>query len=296
MRTLFALLGLGILALFSSAPAMAEPMIRLCTGASDGNYYAAGRAISQMAGKSVVIQTVETEGTIDNLDRVLNVDAASTDACDAMIGQPDGPVYLARKTPGAAKALRQVGELHREYLHVLCSKASGVDDLGDLSGTNKYSLAIGQEGSGAWLIWQNILAEDESYSKVPLSSEGGIVALSAVASDITTCMLVPAGLGNGTVAEANNSYAGSILLAAANDKDFNDAKDIRGKALYEYVDIPGGTYKKLQTGFFGSSVSTISWRAGVYVNTDRIKDAKILAAFIQAVARATPAITAEFGQ
>ena len=296
MRKFVTLIGVSALMLFAAAPAMAEPTVRLCAGASDGNYFAAGREIARMSGKSLTIQVVETEGTIDNLDRTLNVEASSSQACDALIGQPDGPVYIARRSPGAAKALRQVGELHREYLHVLCSKVSGVDDLGDLSGNSKYSLAVGKEGSGAWLIWQNILAEDDSYSKVPISTEGGIVALSAVASDITSCMLVPAGLGSGVMATANTSYPASLSLVPANDKDFNDAQDIRGKPLYQYVDIPGGTYKKLQSGFFGSGVATISWRAGVYVHSDRLKDPKVLSAFIQAVARATPSITAEFGQ
>lgn len=295
MKKIVVMVGLAIAAMISAAPASANT-IRLCTGADDGNYYAAGKAIERMTGKSLSVEVVATEGTIDNLDRTLSVPVDSADACDAMIGQPDGPVFLSRKTPGAAKSLRQIGELHREYLHALCSKPSGVDDLGDLSGTKDYTVAIGEEGSGAWLIWQNIVAEDDSYAGVPVSNEGGIIALSAVASDITTCMLVPAGLGNGTVTSADQSYAASIALVPANDKDFNDALDIRGKPLYQYVDIPGKTYPNLQSGFFGSSVSTISWRAGVYVNTDRIKDSKALSAFIQAVARATPGITAEFGQ
>jgi TRAP-type uncharacterized transport system substrate-binding protein len=280
----------------SSFPAAAGTPIRLCTGSDSGNYFAAGKQIARMAGQSLSIEVVETQGTIDNLDRTLNLDVAADGACDAMIGQPDGPVYLSRSTPGAARSLRQVGDLHREYLHVLCSADSGVDDLGDLSGSTKHSVAIGEEGSGAWLIWQNFVAEDDSYGKIPVSNEGGIVALSAVASDITTCMLVPAGLGNGTMMTADGSYAGSVVLADANDKDFNDAKDIRGKPLYEYVDIPSKTYRNLQTGMFGSAVSTVSWRAGVYVNTDRLKDQKVLSSFIQAVARATPSITAEFGK
>lgn len=296
MRSIFTIGLLLAASLVANVPAFANESIRLCTGAADGNYFAAGKAIERMAGKAISIEVVETEGTIDNLDRVLNVDVASTDACDAMIGQPDGPVFLARKTPGASKALRQVGELHREFLHVLCSKASGVDDLSDLGGSTKFSIAIGQEGSGAWLVWQNIISEDDSYAKVPVSNEGGIIALSAVASDITSCMLVPAGLGNGTVTTADGSYSASVSLVPANDKDFNDAVDIRGKPLYEYVSIPGKTYKKLQSGMFGSSVSTISWRSGVYVNTDRVRDSKTLSSFVQAVARATPGIVAEYGQ
>src|SRR3546814_19352827 len=111
---------------------------------------------------------------------------AAAGACDAMIGQPDGPVYISRATPGASRSLRQVGELHREYLHVLCSQASGIDALGDLSGRTKHSVAIGAAGSGAWLLWQNFIAEDDSYGNIPVSTEGGIVALSAFASDFPT--------------------------------------------------------------------------------------------------------------
>lgn len=282
-------------AIFFAGAAHADA-IRLCTGSESGNYYAAGETIKRMAGTSLPIEVVETEGTIDNLTRVLDAAVGDEGGCHAMIGQPDGPVYVARSSAGKVKKLRQVGSLHREYLHVLCSRASGVDDLGDIAGGG-YSLAIGEPGSGAWLIWQNILVEDDSYASVPVTNEGGILALSAVSSDSTTCMLVPAGVGNGTVREADATFGDTVLLADANDKDFNDATDIAGKPLYEYVDIPSGTYPQaLQTGFFGSSVSTISWLAGVYVNTDKFPDQKQLAAFIQAVSRASVGIKAEFGK
>lgn len=283
-------------ALATLLPAAAMADIRLCTGSSSGVYFAAGQEIVKMAGKNMPVTVIETEGTIDNMQRLLDMPADSPEACDAMIGQPDGPVYIGRQSPAKIKKLRQVGGLHREYLHVLCSTASGVDDLGDIA-DGKHSLAIGEPGSGAWLIWQNIVAEDESYAKVPITNEGGIIALSAVASDVTTCMLVPAGLKNGTVMEADNTFGDSVVLAEANDKDFNDATDIAGKPLYGYVDIPSGTYPtSLQTGMFGSKVSTISWLAGVYVNTDRFTDQKQLAAFIQAVARASIGIKVEYGQ
>jgi hypothetical protein len=40
--------------------------------------------------------------------------------------------------------------LHREYLHALCGKNSGVDDIGDLeSYPKKYTIALGNRGSGA---------------------------------------------------------------------------------------------------------------------------------------------------
>lgn len=288
MKTLVAfMLSLAAGFLLMTAYVNAET-IRLCTGAGNGVYYQAGKAIQKMAGSG--IEVIETDGTFDNMNRLLD-----KDECDAMIAQPDGPVYLARTSPAKAKQIRQIAPLHREYLHVLCSKESGLKDLGYIAG-GKHSLAVGPNGSGSWLIWQNILEEDESYKSVPVTPEGGIIALSSVASNDTTCMLVPAGLNNGTVLEADSLFAASVVLAHANDKDFNDALDITGKPLYTYKDIPSGTYPKLQSGWFGSKVSTITWNAGVYVNVEKFTDAKKLAVFIQAVSRAAIGIRAEFGE
>lgn len=271
--------------------------IRLCTGSGDGVYFAAGEQIKQTAGSRLPIEVIETTGTQDNMERTIDYEASEEGSCDAMIGQPDGPAYLARSNPAKAKKLRQVASLHREYLHVLCSKESGVDDLGDLEGGKNGTLAIGEQGSGGWLLWQNLVAEDDGYSSVPLSNEGGILAISSVSSGMTACMLVPAGLGNGTVNEADISFGDTVRLVGANDKDFNDALGINGKPLYEYKDLPAGTYKSnLQAGFWGNSVSTITWTAGVYVNVDRFTDKKLLSSFIQAVSRASLGIKAEYGR
>ncbi|WP_331373807.1 TAXI family TRAP transporter solute-binding subunit [Sinorhizobium chiapasense] len=295
MRAIF-ITSAALAAVLLTTPASAGQAVRLCTGAENGVYFAAGDAIAKMAGRSLEVVNVATEGTIDNLERLLDLPATDPNACDAMIGQPDGPVYVARSSPAKVKKLRQVASLHREYLHTLCGAKSGVDDLSDLeSDPGKYSIAIGEPGSGAWLIWQNIIAEDEDYGKVPVRNEGGILALSAVSSGETTCMLVPAGLKNGTVMEADQTYGDTVILAGANDRDFNDATDIKGDALYQYQDIPAGTYPKaLQSGWFTSS-STITWNAAVFVNTDRI-DAKTLPAFVQTAARAAAGIKAEYGK
>lgn len=298
MKLRTVLLGLGALLCMSSATLAADP-IRLCTGSDTGNYYAAGKVISEMAPKSIRIEVKTSEGTLDNLDKTFSVAAEDPEACDAFIGQPDGPVFLKRSKPAAISTLRQVGTLHREYLQVLCGQSSGVDDLGDMQGSSKYSLAVGEPGSGTWLIWQNFLAEDKAYEKVPTTAEGGDLALSAVASGQTSCMLVAAGLPNGTVSKANDYYADQIIIAAANDKDFNDALDVQGKPLYSYdFDLQGSktVYPKLLGGTFSySNVETISWNAGVYVNSERLSKSD-LSAFINAVMVATPRITAAFGK
>jgi uncharacterized protein len=294
MRILAAAAAAALLMFAGTAPA--AQTIRLCTGSESGVYYAAGDAIAKMAGAKIDVVNVASQGTIDNLDRVLDTAAEDPAACDAMIGQPDGPVYLARQSPAKVKKLRHVAALHREYLHVLCNTASGVDDLSDLEDDPaKYSLAIGEPGSGAWLIWQNIIAEDEDYGAVPVTNEGGVLALSSVSSGDTTCMLVPAGLRNGTVNEADATYGDTVRLVDADDGDFNDATDIKGDQLYTFGDIPKGTYpRSLQAGWF-ASVKTISWSAAVFVNTDRVTGTALVD-FIQAANRAAIGIKAEYGK
>lgn len=187
-----------------------------------------------------------------------------------------------------------IADLHREYLHALCSKESGVDDIGDLeSDPSKYSIALGNRGSGAWLIWQNFIAEDEDYAGVKQTDESSDIVLAAVASNQTTCMLVPAALGNSTVKGADELYGDGLLLAGVNDSDFNDAVDPQGKDLYTWNEIPSGTYPNSLQGWF-SSKDTISWTSKVYINKTAITpaDHKLL---IRAVMKARAGIVSNFG-
>ena len=285
------------MALLAPSAGHATTQINLCTGVAGGPYAEAGKMIADMArgDQSIAINVVtDTGGTWGNIQRTV-----LGDGCDAMIGQPDGAALLKRQNPGAAADLKPIADLHREYLHALCSKESGVDDIGDLESDPKgrgYSIALGDPGSGAWLIWQNFVAEDADYGDVPVKNESGVIALASVAANETTCMLQPAAVGNSIVRQADEQFGDGIILAGVNDKDFNDATDPQGKPLYTFGAIPSGSYpKSLQGGWF-SSADTVSWVAKVYVNPRRLTDQKALSAFITAVARARPAIQSQYGK
>lgn len=282
--------------------AMAETMsISFCTGKANDPYNIAGHMIGDMAANSEVIQinvVADTGGTWANVKRTAQLPLDHEKFCHAMIGQPDGPTELKRKSPSDAKKLREVQSLHPEYLHVACGKDSDVDELEDLESDpkgNSYKLALGQDGSGAWLIWQSIIVEDDDYAAVPTTPESGALAIAGVASGDITCMLVPAGLRNETMIAIDNNYGDRVVLAEAQDKDFNDAEDFKGDPLYKFDTIPGKTYPaNLQSGMF-SGVDTISWDAKVYVNTEAFKGRdKELAEFVDATSRARAAIIAEF--
>jgi TRAP-type uncharacterized transport system substrate-binding protein len=262
--------------------------VNLCTGAENGVYWQAGQMIAQQAqlSRQLDVAVVPTKGTWENINRP---------DCDAFIGQPDGMVKLKHDNPSAAGQITQLGTLHREYLHVLCSRESGVTALEDLPGLADAKVALGAVGSGPWLIWQNFIAEDESYSSVKVTDDAGAIALNAVASGDVTCMLAGSGLPNPLMTKANATLSDKVVLVKAQDKDFNDAVDIKGNPLYTWDTIPSGTYPDIQDGTFSDSVATISWNAGVYLRKASFDD-KSLQVMADAVLNARGPIISQFGK
>jgi hypothetical protein len=286
-----------VMAAFSAAHA-GQTTINLCTGGAGFPYNNAGKKIATQASSStnIRINVVESGGSIDNVKRTVDVPADDPNACQAFIGQPDAVVFA--KRANKSLPVKQIAQLHREYLNVLCGKDSGITDLKQLPGGKDasgaaYTLNIGKEGSGAWAVWQNFIANSETYKTVPTKNESDKIALGSVSGGDTTCMLIAAGKDNATMIEANDNYSDSIILAEASDWSFNNALDIRGKPLYEFVKMPR-FYTNLQ-GYFGGKRETISWLAGVYVNPDRIPDEKALGDFITYVNRAKADIVDAYG-
>jgi uncharacterized protein len=286
------ILAAGFLSLGGFIPAesqTAPTSIRLCTGADGGVYNQVGNIIASFSSKTP-IEVIETGGTYDNMARMLDT---GPEGCDAMIGQPDGPVFMKRTKPGDAAKMSKMMPLHREYLHVLCSKESGITDLDQLSKDNK--VAIGAEGSGAWLIWQNFIEQDSGYADIPVTQDSGITALTAVASNETTCMLAPSGVPNAAVSEADGSYGDAVILAGATDKDMNDAQDIDGKPLYTFTKLPLDKYPVTFGNCTFCSIKTISWNAAIYVNKSKL-NGKNLEAFLKAATRSRNQILTTFGK
>lgn len=303
MKNIFVIGAIAASVLAMSSAAHAERLkINLCTGGEGKPYNLTGKYIQGFLkdSRNIDLNVVESRGTWDNIERTVLMpqtpeSVASGESCQAFIGQPDGAVLLKRKNPAAAAKLRTIGQGPVEYLHVLCSKESGVEDLYELGGDNSKSVALGANGSGSWLIWQNFIAEDKGYAEVQVTNEEGAIALSSVASNTTTCMLIPGALGHSTVLQADNDFGDQLVLAGANDKDFNDATAIDGKSLYRWKTIPSGTYPTNLQGWF-SGKDTIAWQAGIYVNTDAFSsNQKALEELITAVAKAKPAIKKTFG-
>lgn len=245
-------------ALFLSWPSPNTTMagtseLKLATGGSKGNYYFSGRTIAdQCRGSNVVITVLETKGSIDNLNKMVSGEA------DAAIVQADSLRVFFSENPDMKLSFDRTGVLYNEYAHLVCNGATGIKGIKDLDSA-KHTVLVGDHGSGVHTTWKSFGLQDASYKKIPTKNIGDVRALSMILDGTEAqCMLWVGGLNAGFMTKIDAQGAG-LRLCAVDDWDFNDMKDEKGKKVYEFKDIPSGTYKKnLQTGFFGSSVETIA--------------------------------------
>jgi NMT1 family protein len=291
----------GLMALAGQAEA---GTVRLCTGTKGtedrpGVYYQVGRMIKGYETDRTKIEVVaDTGGTGDlgngNIWRTVVLDAVDPQACDAFIGQPDAVAVLKRRDAVRAKKLRVVNKMHREYVQAACGRDSGVSDLEDLEDRTDRTIALGPLGTGAWATWTNFGIEDPGYAVTPTERYEGANAMSMVANGEVSCFMRVAGLPDPVFAAADEAYGERIWMVELTDGDFNDAEDLDGSALYEWRDIPSGTYPALQDSWGSDAIETISMLARVYLNTDRVSDADA-DVFVTAVNEARKKAVAKFG-
>lgn len=268
--------------------------VRLCTGEKGLGYQQAGIAIRDFSKGNRIVNVVLVEGTggsKDNVSRAFDLDTKDKGACDAFIAQPNAVTDMANTDRSKLSLVRPIGSLHKEYAHLVCSKASGVTSIKELiSHPNKYSVALGQNGSGAWLVWQSLTDASPNLKDVAPKPEDGALALTSVASNMTTCALFPEALRGRWMNAANAQYSDRVRLASDDVGAFAKVRDFQGNQMYSFDKIPSKFYDKLQTGFFGSSVGTISWEAGVFMNTDRVTDNNVVNELVSVILRARPAV------
>lgn len=277
--------------------ASAVETVRLCTGEQGLPYQQVGKAIKSLSNGSRVLslELVEnTGGTSNNIDRATQGKRTDSGSCDAFIGQPNGINDLASKDRSMTASIQQVGSANNEYAQIVCSKSSGITSIKELvKNPRKYTIALGGTGSGAWLLWQSFVEAEPKLSDVGVTAEDKALALVAVANNNTTCAAFPEGLKGRWMNTANAQYGGKVVLIDSDLGAFGKIKDFRGNPMYRYTKIPAGTYPKVQTGggFFSSAaVGTVMWDAGIYVNTDRVTDSRVLAELVSIISRAAPII------
>lgn len=141
--------GLLFLALSNQKSDIPQSGTRICTGSRDGTYYQMGRGLSEshVHSNGSTLQIVETNGTLDNATRLLS------GQCELAIVQEDIYLYIAEHN-SRRDILRLSGEmeillpLHKEQVHILVNRSSGVDTIDQLAGKK---VNLGVQNSGTYL-------------------------------------------------------------------------------------------------------------------------------------------------
>lgn len=261
------LIGTVVIILLALATCIAnaqQPAMNVCTGGAAGNYYWVGQQLAANTKGSMSVNVVETRGSMDNLDRIV------TGGCDMAIVQNDALRVFQSRNPRSLAAIERVTSIYKEYVHLVCNRQAGVDRVTDL--TAKHTVAIGPAGSGSSVTWEGfVLADKRKYGPVNTSPLTGLRALSAVKDGSQVqCMIFTAGLNSGFVRDDIQQAGDRVRLVKADDADFDNAKDDKGRRIYTFADIPGKTYPKIQDGFLNSSIATVAVDAVVIVRNDWI--------------------------
>jgi TRAP transporter TAXI family solute receptor len=266
-------------------PEVSKPIIRLCTGPDGGNYQLAAQEVTKWLRDRLDVRLVETKGSVENLDRL------GAKECDVAPVQDDAFRVYKVKYARSAGDLERAGPLYREYAHLVCNRASGVSRVTDLM-SKSHGVAIGPNGSGSSVTWDSWVLADKRYAEAPTFPLAGQRALEKVRLGTEVqCMIFTAALNSSFVRGFVNAAGAEVHLVRANDGDFDNAKDEKGKPIYQYVDIPGGTYPKIQDGAFSSSVRTVAVQAVWVARTEWIEaNERPYNWFLEAKTRAEPAI------
>jgi TRAP transporter TAXI family solute receptor len=214
--------------------------MNFCTGGASGNYYWVGKQLEANTKGSISVNVVETRGSMDNLDKIVTAE------CDGAIVQNDALRVFQSRNPRSLGNIERVTSLYREYVHLVCNRQSGIDRVTDL--TNRHTVAIGPAGSGSSVTWEGfVLADKKKYGPVNTSPLAGLRALAAVKDGSQVqCMLFTAGLNSQFVKEDIQAAGDRVVLVKADDRDFDNAVDDKGRKIYTFADIPGGLYRKIQ--------------------------------------------------
>lgn len=229
------------------------PVLRMCTGSKDQNYYNVARILSNQV-DSVNIEPIITNGSADNLQMI------ESGQCDAAIVQRDAYWNHVDINPTTTLDFERIFSPYSEVVHLVCNADSGVQSLSDLD--SSHTLYVGESGSGSEVTWKNIVAEDSQYQDVNVQSVGGVFAKTRVANGDADCFLSVSGLKTQFMTDVNRLGASNNLdLVEWDDLDILDVTDPVGKPVYEEYTLTSDTYPNLQLD---------NWTRRLAVDTDSI--------------------------
>lgn len=278
----------GAVALAAAAVGTAAQDARLvlCSAREDGVHRWAAERIGQSVREpGPAIRAVETKGSLDNLRRMAKGD------CDAAIVQLDALMVYSMERVSRRLKITVPVRLYDEWLHLVCRRASGIDDVGDLlRNAERRTILTGTPGSGSETTWRALTDLDRDYRRVGTRSLGGQEALDALlAGGPGDCMAVVVGANAPFLVEVDK-HGDALRLVSVDLLYFRDSELVDNR-VYKSVRIPAGTYERLQAGPDNSATETIAVGAMLVVAKRWARaHPKAYDSFMGAVSDALPAI------
>jgi TRAP-type uncharacterized transport system substrate-binding protein len=241
--------GMAIMAMvFAGVPTkvFAAETLKLCTGSPGKTYYAVGQKMAelvpQMAGGQLEIEVIATEGSIDNLTRMVQGD------CDAAIVQGDAVEFFTTQVRQEAKGrFRMLAPLYKELSLLICSRQSGVGEIEELPKMKGATVAAGPMGSGSLATWLTFRTIQPKYKSVKVLPENGAAGALAVTRGEATCLFEVIAPQSDFIESLNaNKQLGGALMFAEVDDGFDGYK-VNGQPVYTRVEFDDEKYPNIST-------------------------------------------------
>lgn len=218
---------LGLFAVLVAASALADPAA-ISGGKAGGTYQTVyGANLAQiLKAKGHDVQLLESRGSMENLERLAKGEAQFGFAQLDAYGQ-----YL--KTGG--KPLEIVAALGQECGYLVVRKDGKVTSEKDLRRAKDATVAIGEEGSGSAITWQNMTRLVPEYKNAKIVFQGGTRAINQLGTpggpDAFLFVAAPGNLNNQLFQAVN---ANKNLKFVDIDKGGLDDKLPDGKPVYQF--------------------------------------------------------------
>jgi hypothetical protein len=226
------------------APSAKADQAAISTGRAGLSYHDlfGGNLASAMREQGVKLSVLESEGSIQNLDRVA--------AGEAQLGLTQADAFMSwrKQNPDSANDIEVLGTLDKECAFLAVKEGGPISDEDDLDKSG-VKIAVGNIGSGSAATWSYLTQLEPDYAKASVFHKGGVRALSGVVTGRYDAFLWVTFRSN-----VNNDYMKTVMgkdsglkLVPLNDYSLND-KLPTGDAVYAFDEVD------VESGWFASTV------------------------------------------
>ncbi len=245
------------IALAQGARMAALPDLKVCTGGTDGAYFAITTGVMAPHSEYANIVPVVTAGSGQALDYL------STGKCDAAWVQANGYWNYVEEYQTTNLPFTKVFPTSpfREAVHVMCNEKSGLSKVSQMS--SKYTMLF-PKGSGAETTMLDWIGENDDYGDIKsvindpkLNVTSYDDAMLKVSQDKNACLMYVAAKGSTKFMKNADKVSKTMktVLIDVTDSDLDDTTDPSGDKVYSSMQIDSSVHPKLtrQSGsWFGS--------------------------------------------